>query len=303
MDIELYQKFLYTVCFGYFGVKIYYKSLFTNFKIKNSHEELVDFSVTCVMASIVYLITNFYYPMNNSIYFYLGFLVGTQIIVFKKIILPINDDSENNTWNDILFYTFIIIYAIVFIYFYIIQNIGIKIMNPLIIIIGIISIIIGLILTSGTTTSDTADSSGLNPNLGFMAFLGSLLFINTPSTNTIITFFQSILIGVFVSDFSYNGPRYLIDKKHDLNSPLNKINITNDTSDKDITDLLTTINTSNNEITGLNSNLMTYNKNFNTYCNFKNDIETGKIVSGLSYITVLIIITVVYINLKDNNMV
>jgi hypothetical protein len=288
MDLELFQKYLYTICFGYFCVKIYYKLLFTEFNVKDSHKELVDFSVTCVIASIVYLITNFNYPMNNSIFFYVGFIVGTQIIVLNKILFPTNVEDYNSNLKEILFYMLLITYSVIFIYFYIIQNIGINIVNPLIIIIGIISIVIGLIITSNPNKTSSSieqnqiGASPFNTNLGFLSLLGSLLFINTPSTNVIVTFFQSILIGVFVSEFSYNGPKYFIDKvENKQNTNLNE--------------------PSNEDIIQLNKNIVNYNRNFNKYCNFKNEIETSKIISGLSYITVLIIITVVYINLKDND--
>lgn len=288
MDLELFQKYLYIICFGYFCVKIYYKLLFTEFKVKNSHKELVDFSVTCVIASIVYLTTNFYYPMNNSVFFYVGFIVGTQFIVLKKILFPSNAEDYNSNLKEILFYILLITYSVIFIYFYIIQNIGINIVNPLIIIIGIISIVIGLILTSNPNQKQSSieqnkiESTPFNTNLGFLSLLGSLLFINTPSTNVIVTFFQSILIGVFVSEFSYNGPRYFIDKVENIqNTNLNE--------------------PSNQDIIQLNKNIINYNRNFNKYCNFKNEIETTKIISGLSYITVLIVITLVYINLKDND--
>lgn len=299
MDITLFQKYLYAICFGYFGVKIYYKSLFTDFKVKDSHKELVDFSITCVMATIVFLITNFYYQMNNSLFFYVGFIVGTQIIVLKKILFPSNREDINSRLEDVLFYILLTTYAVIFIYFYIIQNIGINIVNPLMIIIGIISIVIGLILTSSsnqtnsTEEKNVTENSKFNTNLGFVSFLGSLLFINTPTTNVIITFFQSMLIGLFVSEFSYNGPRYFIDKVENI--PDTKLN---NPSNEELEGI---ININNKNITELNTNIVNYNKNFNKYCNFKNDIETNKIISGLSYITILVVITIVYINLKDND--
>lgn len=300
MNIELFHKYLCTICFGYFAVKIYYKSLFTHFNIKDSHKELVDFSVTCVMAIIVYLITNFHYPMNNSLFFYIGFIVGTQIIVLTKILFPSNRLDINNKLEDILFYILLITYTVIFIYFYIIQNIGINIVNPLMIIIGIISIVIGLILTSSSNQTNSSNENNIqenakfNTNLGFISFLGSLLFINTPSTNIIITFFQSILIGVFVSEFSYNGPRYFIEKSENIPNTNS-----NNPSNEELKDIITV---NNKNITELNRNIIDYNQNFNKYCNFKNDIETNKIISGLSYITILIVITIVYINLKDNDL-
>ena len=73
------------------------------FKVKDSHKELVDFSITCVMATIVFLITNFYYQMNNSLFFYVGFIVGTQIIVLKKILFPSNREDINSRLEDVLF--------------------------------------------------------------------------------------------------------------------------------------------------------------------------------------------------------
>ena len=90
------------------------------------------------------------------------------------------------------------------------------------IIIGIISIVIGLILTSSSNQTNSTEekniteNSKFNTNLGFVSFLGSLLFINTPTTNVIITFFQSMLIGLFVSEFSYNGPRFFIEKDENI---------------------------------------------------------------------------------------
>ena len=306
MDIGLFQKYLYAICFGYFCVKIYYKSLFNNFIVKNPHEELVDFSVTCVMSSIVYLITNFYYPMNNSMFFYVGFIVGTQMIVLKKMLFPHNKDDKwlGDEIKDILFYMLLIIYTIIFIYFYIIKNIGVNIVNPLIIIIGIISIIIGLILTSGnkdpSNNENNVNLSKFKIDLGFFSFLGSLLFINTPSTNVIVTFFQSILIGTFVSEFSYYGPKYFIEKHENIRETSSR-----DVPDThvEIDDLKDTIRSNNENIEKLNTNIQSYNRNFSKYCNFKNDIETNKIISGLSYITILIVITIVYINLKDSNII
>ena len=40
----------------------------------------------------------------------------------------------------------------------------------------------------------------------------ALLFVHSKGENIIVSFFQSMLIGSFVSYFSYYGPAYLFEK-------------------------------------------------------------------------------------------
>ena len=143
MEIFNYQKFIGVIVFGYFAVKIYYNFLFENLDIKNSNEELVDFSITVVFASIVYLLTNFDSVMINPIVYYIGFLVGTQSVAFKKLL---GDSIKGSDLGNVIFYLIIIVYTIIFVYFYVIQNLGASVINPLLIIISVISLVIGIII-------------------------------------------------------------------------------------------------------------------------------------------------------------
>ena len=84
MNIINYQKFIGSIIFGYFGIKIYYNLFFVNNPIKDSQKELTDFTTTCVMASLIYFFTNFDEVMGNSFVFYLGFIIGLNSIILKQ---------------------------------------------------------------------------------------------------------------------------------------------------------------------------------------------------------------------------
>ena len=217
MEIFNYQKFIGVIVFGYFAVKIYYNFLFENLDIKNSNEELVDFSITVVFASIVYLLTNFDSVMINPIVYYIGFLVGTQSVAFKKLF---TDSIKGSDLGNVIFYLIIIVYTIIFVYFYVIQNLGASVISPLLIIISVISLVIGIILSTrkeikGDATLANVNTfiiSKLNPNIGFFSFLGALLMVHSSGENIIVSFFQSLLIGSFVSYFSYYKPEFIIER-------------------------------------------------------------------------------------------
>jgi len=145
MELFNYQKYIGVIVFGYFAIKIYYNFLFETLQIKNANEELSDFSITIVLSSIVYLLTNFENVMMNPMIYYVGFLIGTQCVVFKRMFL---DTIKNTSLSEVMFYMVIIIYTIVFVYFYILQNLGNSIINPLLVIISVISLVIGIILST-----------------------------------------------------------------------------------------------------------------------------------------------------------
>lgn len=271
MELFNYQKYIGVIVFGYFAIKIYYNFLFENLQIKNANEELSDFSITIVLSSIVYLLTNFENVMMNPMIYYVGFLIGTQCVVFKRMFL---DTIKNTSLSEVMFYMVIIIYTIVFVYFYILQNLGNSIINPLLVIISVISLVIGIILSTKKEIKDQSKNetmiiSRINSNIGFMSFLGSLLMVHTSHDNIIVAFFQSILIGSFVSYFSYYKPEFIIDAVHEDKE--------NDIQNKKIV-----------------SEIMT------AYQTVVNDVKVNRIVCGLSYITILICITIMYVHYSSD---
>ena len=319
MEIFNYQKFLGVIVFGYFAVKIYYNFLFENINIKNSNEELVDFSITVVFASIVYLLTNFEKVMINPIIYYIGFLVGAQSVTLKKLFI---DPIKGTNLGDSIFYLIIIIYTIIFVYFYVIQNLGASVISPLLIIISVISLIIGIILSTKKDINDGATLanvnnfiiSKLNPNIGFFSFLGALLMIHSSGENIIVSFFQSILIGSFVSYFSYYKPQFIIERNDkNLLKNVSLVDLRNaifkdkDDDTKDDTTMEKINDTVNELIGSLNNNMLELNTYIKHIANnsinidtLKNDIKSNKIVSGLSYITILVCITIMYVHYAND---
>ena len=308
MEIFNYQKFIGVIVFGYFAVKVYYNFLFENLDIKDSNSELVDLSVTVVLASIVFLLTNFNNVMVNPVVYYVGFLVGTQGVAFKKLFA---DSIKGSNFSDFIFYLIIIIYTIVFVYFYIIQNLSSAIISPLLVIISVISLVIGIILSTRKDIKDgdkTFVISKLNPNIGFFSFLGALLMVHSSGENIIVSFFQSVLIGSFVSYFSYFKPEFIIEKNDsnmlknasllDLRKALfnNKDTDTITMDQGAVSELLKTLNTSINKGLGaVQKQLDTTLLNSLKVDSFEQDIKTNRIVSGLSYVTILVTITIIYV--------
>ena len=308
MEIFNYQKFIGVIVFGYFAVKVYYNFLFENLDIKDSNSELVDLSVTVVLASIVFLLTNFNNVMVNPVVYYVGFLVGTQGVAFKKLFA---DSIKGSNFSDFIFYLIIIIYTIVFVYFYIIQNLSSAIISPLLVIISVISLVIGIILSTRKDIKDgdkTFVISKLNPNIGFFSFLGALLMVHSSGENIIVSFFQSVLIGSFVSYFSYFKPEFIIEKNDsnmlknasllDLRKALfnNKDTDTITMDQGAVSELLKTLNTSiNNGLGAVQKQLDTTLLNSLKVDSFEQDIKTNRIVSGLSYVTILVTITIIYV--------
>jgi hypothetical protein len=313
MEIFNYQKFIGVIVFGYFAVKIYYNFLFENLDIKNSNEELVDFSITVVFASIVYLLTNFDKVMINPIVYYIGFLVGAQSVAFKKLL---GDSIKGSDLGTVIFYLIIIVYTIIFVYFYVIQNLGASVISPLLIIISVISLVIGIILSTrkeiksdaSLANANTFIISKLNPNIGFFSFLGALLMVHSSGENIIVSFFQSLLIGSFVSYFSYYKPEFIIERNDrnllknvslfDLRNalfndeePSQTVNM--ETLNSTITGLINEFST---KINDLNKNIIPITDNLVNVDSLKEDIKANKIVSGLSYITILVCITIMYVH-------
>tara|TARA_B100001248_G_C27350420_1_gene441048 strand:+ start:194 stop:1153 length:960 start_codon:yes stop_codon:yes gene_type:complete len=308
MEIFNYQKFIGVIVFGYFAIKVYYNFLFENLDIKDSNKELIDLTITIVLASIVFLLTNFNNVMVNPIVYYIGFLVGTQSVAFKKLL---TESITGSSFSDFLFYLIIIIYTIIFVYFYIIQNLGSSIISPLLVIISVISLIIGIILSSRKDIKQDTKTfviSKLNPNIGFFSFLGALLMVHSSGENIIVSFFQSVLIGSFVSYFSYYQPEFIIEK-NDSNTlknisllNLNNALFNNNDSDtisineKTISDLLEKMNQSiNNNLGEMKTSLNNTILNSLKVDSFEQDIKTNRIVSGLSYVTILVAITIIYV--------
>ena len=314
MEIFNYQKFIGVIVFGYFAIKIYYNFLFENLNIKNSNEELSDFSITVVFGSIIYLLTNFDNVMINPIVYYIGFLVGTQSVAFKKLF---TDSIKGSNFSNILFYVIIIVYTMIFVYFYIIQNLGASIISPLLIIISVISLVIGIILSTkkeikGDATLDNTNTfiiSKLNPNIGFFSFLGALLMVHSSGENIIVSFFQSVLIGSFVSYFSYFKPEFIIERNDsnllknisimNLNNVLFNNNKSEDISinKEAFSKLLIQMNeTIKENLNDMSNSLNTQLKNLTKIDSFEQDIKTNRVVCGLSYVTILVCITIMYVH-------
>lgn len=311
MDLFNFRKFIAIVVLGYFSIKIYYSFLFDNSnELKCSNKELVDFSITCVMSSLVYILTNFDFVMMNSIIYYIGFLIGTQCVVFKKLLL---DTIDGTNLKEFLTYLILIIYGVVFIYFYVIKNLNSSIINPLLIIISIISLVIGLLLTAQKKTRGYKLLK-INSNMGFLSFIGSLLIIHMEENNIIAAFFQSILIGSFVCYFSYYQPEFILDRKDNTNYNISIINFTElisrmiDKFDKKDSSSLSKIfndfteklnKTVSNNLSHIKTHFQKYDDSISEIDTMKNDMTVTKYVTGLCYITILIIVTITYINYQE----
>ena len=185
-----------------------------------------------------------------------------------------------------------------------------------------ISLIIGIILSTKKEINDDATLanvnsfiiSKLNPNIGFFSFLGALLMIHSSGENIITSFFQSILIGSFVSYFSYYKPEFIIERNDknllknvsllDLRNALFKDedsnedeNVNADTRMEKINDTINKlIGSLNNNMSELNSYVKHVANNSVNVDSLKEQIKTNKIVSGLSYITILVCITIMYVH-------
>ena len=274
--------------------------MFLASEIKDSYKELTDFSTTCVLASIVYIFTNFEEVIHNSYIYYGGFVIGLNLILINKIFLNnLTEDVKN-----ILLYVLIFIYALFFLYFYIAEStlVGGAFINPLIILISFISIIGGLLFsTNSFSTNNEEVQHKLNINMGIMCWIASLLLVHTNSDNYIGTIIQSILIGGFVSYFSYFGPKYIFDTEVVKYSKfhLPKILITEQ----------------DNNIIGLNNSISELNNHLDKLVNFskrdtqditdeyKEFILTNRWISGLSLISVFVVVSLIYskIGIDMNN--
>jgi hypothetical protein len=318
MELINYQKFVGVVVFGYFAIKIYYSLLFGDIycKTKDSREEMVDLATTTVLATIIYIFTNLDIVVSNSFVFYIGFLIGTQVIflkqslfdsdIFKKKILFDNNISYNDVISTIVF----VAYSLIFAYFYIFANMDSTIVNPLLIIISVISLSIGLLITRKKYNKDLVFSQPFqkyNFNIGFFSFMFALLFVHSTGENIIVSFFQSMLIGSFVSYFSYYGPEYLFDKVGhfpnntvDLQKVLTTISDITPQDGTSAKDLLTKINANiSQNIKELTIVLNNYNDNCVSQSYSVNEIlariKTNTIVSSLSYVTIIIVIILAYV--------
>lgn len=311
MELLNYKKFIGVIIFGYFAIKIYYNFLFEDIYIKNSNEELVDLSITIVLSSIVFILTNFDKVMINPIVYYIGFLIGTQVVVIKNLF---NNSINNSKIVDFLFYFIVIAYTVIFIYFYVIQNLGESTISPLLIITCVISLLIGIILSSRKQIDNDSllskDKnfviSKLNPNIGFFSFLASILMIHSSKENLIISFIQSILIGSFVSYFSYYKPEFIMNKDNsfmlnnlsliDLSKFLYNEQSNTETIDnkfhKTLNEIYHLISSNFKEIkSSLDSSMLKAVK----IESYDQDIKTNKLISGLSYLTILVTITILYV--------
>ena len=318
MELINYQKFVGVIVFGYFAIKIYYSLLFGDVycKVKDGREEMVDLATTTVLATIVYVFTNLDIVVSNSFVFYVGFLVGTQVIFlkqnlfdsdnFKKKILFDNNISYNDVISSIVF----VVYSLIFGYFYIFANIDIDIVNPLLIIISVISLSIGLLITRKKYNKDLAFNQPFqryNFNIGFFSFMFALLFVHSKDENIIVSFFQSMLIGSFVSYFSYYGPAYLFEKTGsfpnntvDFQKVLTTISDITPEDGKSAESLLNKINENiKDNMNNLKKRLDTYNvqceKNSFSMNEIFARIKTNTIVSGLSYVTIIVVIILAYV--------
>jgi hypothetical protein len=318
MELINYQKFVGVIVFGYFAIKIYYALIFGDIycKTKDSREEMVDLATTTVLATIIYIFTNLDIVVSNSFVFYIGFLVGTQVIFLKQSLFD-SDNFKNKilfdnniSYNDVISTIVFVVYSIIFAYFYIFATMDSNIVNPLLIIISVISLSIGLLITRKKYNKDLVFSQPFqvyNFNIGFFSFMFALLFVHSTGENIIVSFFQSMLIGSFVSYFSYYGPEYLFDKVGhfpnntvDLQKVLTPIYDITPQDGETAHGLLTKINANiDKNITTLAETLHSYNANCVSQSYSVNEIlariKTNTIVSSLSYVTIIIVIILAYV--------
>ena len=314
MNIINYQKFIGSIIFGYFGIKIYYNLFFVNNPIKDSQKELTDFTTTCVMASLIYFFTNFDEVMGNSFVFYLGFIIGLNSIILNKII---NNNASEEVIH-ILIYVVVFIYSIIFIIFYISQAnaMGGDGINPLIILISVISLIGGLLLTKQDESTDPQGNvitrSKLNINMGILAWIGSLLLVHSSKENFIGSITQAILIGCFVAYFSYHEPKYIFETECVSTPTIEQLSIIDSTN---IASLRTTLANIVSNITAFNKNVNIINKTIDnlresiqktpSFSNFKDIIMTNRWIAGLSLISVFVVVSLIYtkigLDMSPNN--
>lgn len=316
MNIINYQKFIGSIIFGYFGIKIYYNLFFVNNPIKDSQKELTDFTTTCVMASLIYFFTNFDEVMGNSFVFYLGFIIGLNSIILNKII----NNNASEEVKHILIYVAVFIYSIIFIIFYISQAnaMGGDGINPLIILISVISLIGGLLLTKQDESTDSQGNvitrAKLNINMGLLAWIGSLLLVHSSKDNFIGSITQAILIGIFVAYFSYYEPKYIFETECVSTPFINQLPTINS---KDLSGSIDKLNKSIDKLNGTNSTNIfnTLNTSIKTLqqsllkkpdiSHFKDIVMTNRWISGLSLISVFVVVSLIYtkvgLDMSPNN--
>ena len=124
--------------------------------------------------------------------------------------------------------------------------------NPLIILISVISLIGGLLLTKQDESTDSQGNvitrAKLNINMGLLAWIGSLLLVHSSKDNFIGSITQAILIGCFVAYFSYYEPKYIFETECVSTPFINQLPTINST------DLSGSIEKLNTSITNLNGN-------------------------------------------------
>lgn len=266
MNIVNFQKFIGAIIIGYFGVKIYYNLFIEETNFKSSDEELNNFSTTCIFAAIVFLFTNYTNVMNNSFVFYIGFIFGLNVPLISKLLLG----DALNSLKTILGYVFLGLYSVLFIYFYFTQMSGYteEMVNPLIILISVVSVVSGLLLNKYSQLNQNPNKNKQQPLIinvtpGFLCWIGSLLLVHSQNNNYFVSGIQAVLIGAFVAYFSYYKPEYIFDTIKKTDKP---------------------------------------SMNLHSYYDLRDMVLTNRWISGLSLVTVFVLISMTFIKGESNNL-
>lgn len=149
-DTDKLQKYTTLLIIGYFGIKIFY-AIFNKYSKKPLRDELSDFSIMMVMASLLYIFTNIdkrylLGHLNNINWlFFVGYVVGLNIPFFYQSVSN-NEDITNNNALQYLFYA-VAVFIILIMLFLGIRTAGENPLYYIMYLITIAFIIMGLILT------------------------------------------------------------------------------------------------------------------------------------------------------------
>lgn len=239
-DQNKLQKFVALLIVGYFGVKIFY-GFFNKYSKKPSRDEMIDFSVMMVMASILYILTNMnardllgtYSSVNWA--FFLGYLLGLNIpFIFDN--MSEDGNIQNNYSLQIFFYTVFIFLMLTMIYLSIKSSKnGGNVMYYIMYLVVIALMMLGLIMTRrrgkiykktkkirdnediylDEHMRDMVEVKGTSITFGvaMIGWLLSLLFMyesNDEFIRSILTLTNGVTLGMFVSGVAFYGFEYLI---------------------------------------------------------------------------------------------
>jgi len=228
------RNYFITLVVAYFITKIIYPSFYQMSSSISSNQEMINLGITVILGYVVYTLTGFG-NMGPQWPFYLGIILGINYPAFYHKFLEPEEHStvtSQNTQNILtsIIYFKIIILLIILLYTGVTTN-PIQYLSYFA---GMAFIILGLILSkkgfyfwqdrnqaTGEPTSVWHRSAGqvIKFGISFASWLLAMLFI-FPSSNSESPFLNFILqlsfgavLGMFISNMSYQGPDYFLQDR------------------------------------------------------------------------------------------